>query len=425
MMTIDQLSILFVDDEPDILSALRRFLKKEPYRTVFVHSAKEALETLKTEDIHIMITDLRMPDMTGLELIRQAKELYPKTLRLILSATRDVEQTIASINTGEVFRFISKPLEPVLFKKIILDAAQYYLLKSQQKELIVELSNSNSYLESTLKELKELSTEKERLEKDALASHLLIETQLLQSDVPQQIRGAEITTLCLPSGQLDGDFYDFVTYDSSRFDLILGDVMGKGVQSILIGAGIKTLILKTLVQYNSAGASQANSSNHTVTDKTLLEATLDRIHDLIIQKLLDLNVFVMLCYAKFDLKNSTLTFCDCGHSKTIHYCAHSGNYSFLEGKSMPLGFIEQANYQATTVPLSPGDQLIFYCNGITQAENYAGNNYGPQRLAEFVCHNQHVPNSLFLERLKQDVMKFTGCTTLKDIFSCISVRIQN
>lgn len=425
MMASDQISILFVDDEPDILHSLRRFLRKEPYRTIFAHSAIEALNILEKEDIHILITDLRMPDMNGLELINLAKQKYPKVLRLILSATRDVEQTIASINTGEVFRFISKPLEPVLFKQIIMDAVDYYLLKSQQKEIMEELSISNTYLASTLKALEKVSTEKEIMEKDALASQLLIERQLLQAGVPEQLEGAQVSALCVPSGQLDGDFYDFVTYDNTRFDLILGDVMGKGVQSILLGAGIKNLILKTLAQHSSSFSPVNATSNQDITDKELLEKTLGQIHDLTIQKLLDLNAFVTLCYARFDLTTSQLTYCDCGHSKTIHYSANTGKYTFLEGTSMPLGLLENADYQAITVPLLPGDLLLFYCNGITQAEDAEGDDFGQERLADFICKNQHLPHNILLETLRRHVIAFSGTDSPQDIFSCIAVRIEN
>jgi len=136
MLTIENLAILFVDDEPDILSSLGRFLRKEPYQILFAEGGKNALSVMKSNAIHIVVSDLRMPEMNGMELIQKVKTLYPDVIRVILSATRDVEQTIESINSGEVYRFIPKPLDPESFKRIMLDAIDYYRIKTERQEFL-------------------------------------------------------------------------------------------------------------------------------------------------------------------------------------------------------------------------------------------------------------------------------------------------
>jgi DNA-binding NtrC family response regulator len=130
MKTISDIIILFVDDEPDVLSALGRFLRKEPYRVVFAESGAKALEILASLPVAIIVSDLRMPEMDGLTLLNEAKARYPETERLILSATSDMDKIIAAIDSGDVFRFIQKPLEPEPFKQIIRDAVDIYLLKA-------------------------------------------------------------------------------------------------------------------------------------------------------------------------------------------------------------------------------------------------------------------------------------------------------
>ena len=129
MESISDIVFLFVDDEPDVLSSLRRFLHREPYRMMFAESGLKALEIMALQPVAIIVSDLRMPEMDGLTLLKEVKARFPETERLILSATSDMDQIIDAIDSGDVFRFIQKPLEPVSFKEIIREAVDIYLLK--------------------------------------------------------------------------------------------------------------------------------------------------------------------------------------------------------------------------------------------------------------------------------------------------------
>ncbi len=158
------LTILFVDDEPDILSSLNRFLRKEPFKKLFAENGRKALEILDSVAVDIIISDLRMPEMNGLELINEVKQKSPETVRMILSGSQDIDQIIESINTGEVFRFIPKPVEPGAFKKILNDAIDYYCLKNEREELFNELSIKNQELTKANDSLKIITGELERSE---------------------------------------------------------------------------------------------------------------------------------------------------------------------------------------------------------------------------------------------------------------------
>lgn len=101
-------AILFVDDEERILRSLRMLFGQQ-YRVLVTTSGLEALEILKSERIHVLVSDQRMPIMPGVELLRRAREVSPDTLRLLLTGYSDMEAVTGSINEGEVFRFIHKP----------------------------------------------------------------------------------------------------------------------------------------------------------------------------------------------------------------------------------------------------------------------------------------------------------------------------
>ncbi len=423
MKTIEELTILFVDDEPSVLTSLRRFLRKEQYHTFFAPGGKEALEIMASKEINILVTDLRMPEMGGLELINAVKSYYPDTIRVILSATRDIEQTIESINTGEVFRFISKPLDPEPFKQIIMDAAEYYLMKTEREELLEELSTSNINLENALQEIKEVNYEKEKLSEEARSFEQRIEQQLLRSDIPEGIQGATLAASSIPSGHLDGDFFDFIDFGKKQFDLVIADVMGKGVQSALVGAGIKAIILKALAQHDCSLGPRMNCPSNPA-DITAIENVFSLIHTMSIKKLLQLNMFVTLCYARFNLEKSEMAFIDCGHTKTIHYRAYEKRYSFLEGKNLPLGIEEQATYFPQVVPLQKDDIFLFYSDGVTEAENSKGECFGSGRLADLVVGNNQLHPKKIIDKVTKEASGFTGKSTFDDDFTCIAVRIQ-
>lgn len=102
-------TVLFVDDEVQVLSSLRRELLDSEYRCIFVSSAAEALDVLDSQIIDVIVTDMKMPKMNGLELLKIVKERFPLVVRVILSGYTHLPQVMAAINKGNIFKFIPKP----------------------------------------------------------------------------------------------------------------------------------------------------------------------------------------------------------------------------------------------------------------------------------------------------------------------------
>ncbi len=130
---MEKRTVLFVDDEENVLSALRRGLLDEPYNTLFAHSGREALEILARSPVHVIVTDMRMPEMSGLDLLRTVKREYPHIVRMVLSGYTQVTTLLTAINQGEVFRFVTKPwrLEDE-FKPAVREAVKYYDCQNQR-----------------------------------------------------------------------------------------------------------------------------------------------------------------------------------------------------------------------------------------------------------------------------------------------------
>ena len=130
-------TILFVDDEERILASLKRGLMDEPYNLLFADSGKKALEILEHNEVHVIITDLHMPDMSGVNLLEDVIEKYPYIIRLVLSGHTDMKTVLETINRGVIFRFIPKPWGCDDELKItIRQAIEYYDLHSDREMLM-------------------------------------------------------------------------------------------------------------------------------------------------------------------------------------------------------------------------------------------------------------------------------------------------
>jgi len=130
---MEKRTVLFVDDEEKVLTSLKRGLLDEPYKTLFANSGKEALEILLRNQVHVIVTDMRMPEMSGLELLKAAKKEYPNVIRMVLSGYTQISTLLTAINQGEIFRFITKPwkLEEE-FKPAVREAVEYYDFQNQR-----------------------------------------------------------------------------------------------------------------------------------------------------------------------------------------------------------------------------------------------------------------------------------------------------
>lgn len=127
--------VLFVDDEKQMLRSIERIVLRESYGTRFVSSGTEALATLQREHIDVIVADMKMPLMDGVTLLRQVKKDYPHVVRVVLSGFAQISQVLAAVNKGELFRFLTKPVdEPDEFKEVIRNALESAVVQRRAEE---------------------------------------------------------------------------------------------------------------------------------------------------------------------------------------------------------------------------------------------------------------------------------------------------
>lgn len=127
---MNEFTILFIDDESNNLVSFRATFRRE-YKVLTAGSAREGMTVLRDHEVHLIITDQRMPEMTGVEFLEKVIPLYPETIRMIITGFSDIEAVIDAINKGHVFRYINKPWDEREMRMTIENARQLYGLKKE------------------------------------------------------------------------------------------------------------------------------------------------------------------------------------------------------------------------------------------------------------------------------------------------------
>jgi response regulator RpfG family c-di-GMP phosphodiesterase len=140
-------TLLCVDDEPNILSALRRSLRTEHWRVLTANSGTEALETLAHENVDLVISDMRMPEMDGAQLLEQVSQRWPASIRILLTGHADMNATVAAINRGRIFRYLNKPWDDEELRATVRQGLDLLALEREKQRLEVLTQQQNAQLQ--------------------------------------------------------------------------------------------------------------------------------------------------------------------------------------------------------------------------------------------------------------------------------------
>ncbi len=202
--------ILIIDDERDNLEALKRMLRGQ-YDVSTTESPFNALRLIQSKLFHVIVSDQRMPEMTGVEFLEKAKKLSPLSTRILLTGYTDIESVIESINRGQIYRYVSKPWEPDELRMTLRQANEAFILKKA-------LQDKNESLEKALGELTLLDKAKARFL--SLVSHEL--------NTPLTVLNSFIELLSEQKKELPADVGKAITLiqgASDRFYEIVKDVV--------------------------------------------------------------------------------------------------------------------------------------------------------------------------------------------------------
>lgn len=216
-------------------------------------------------------------------------------------------------------------------------------------------------------------------ERDLTAARL-IQDALLRGH-PPEMPGMQLAGTSLPAAALGGDYFDFIATSDGRMRVFIGDVMGKGV-----GAAMLMVMARTAARMASEHAEGPG-------------ALLAEINRILYQDLRRLASFVTVLCAEYDPARHTLTCANAGHPYPLVHRAASGQVDVLRARGTMIGALPERTYDQVTIPLTGGDTVLFYTDGLAEVTNPAGEPIRTGGLAEFLRHHGGLPPLTLQERL--------------------------
>ena len=387
-MTTPRPKILAIDDTPINLQLLMAALKLDfdlQITTSGAFGLEFAAETLPD----LILLDVMMPEMDGFEVCRRFKAdaRFRDIPIIFLTALGDVQAESTGLSLGAA-DYIAKPVN--------VDTAQQRIRNLLEREAL------RKEIQTQFNELKQATDLLQASRQRELEFGNAIQHTLLQGVIPKGIEGASVSSFSEPSQVVDGDFSDIRRLHTNSFDVLVGDVMGKGVGAALIGAGVRSAYHQVLADL------QVVKSFGTVLPTP--EQIVNELHRVLTPRLAELSSFVTLALYRFDLEAGTLTCVNAGHTPGLLLSAKQGQVMTIMGENLPIGVLPDEVYVEVCVPIGPGDSLLVYSDGITEACNAGGEQYGQERLiAAFEAGRAAalVPFAL-LDSLQQTLRGFTG-----------------
>jgi YesN/AraC family two-component response regulator len=188
-MSENQHTILCVDDEHNILQSLRRLLRKDGYNLLLASSGEEAFKLLEENEVHLIISDQRMPQMSGTEFLASVKEKYPDVLRVILTGYTDVDSITESINKGHIYKFFLKPWNDNNLKLEIRQALEQYDLVKANRHLDETVIRQNRELQQINENLEDIV--RERTQEIVFKNHALELSHAILENLPVAVLGVD------------------------------------------------------------------------------------------------------------------------------------------------------------------------------------------------------------------------------------------
>ena len=373
--------ILVVDDEPDleplILQRMRRNIRAGRYAFVFAHNGVEALEVLRSDgDIDMVVSDINMPQMDGLTLLEQIPKVDPNIRSVIVSAYGDMRNIRTAMNRG-AFDFVTKPLD------------------FEDLQITIERTLTH------MAEWKEALQSRDKLV--ALQNELDVASKIQQGILPTSFpegEGFEVYGNMAPARNVGGDFFDVILLENGRLGLAVADVSDKGVPAALFMMSSRTLLKGAAIGRGVPGEA------------------LSEVNDLLTEDN-ETFMFVTVLYTVYDPDSGLLTYANGGHNNPLLVHADGTSEELRHTGGIALGVMPGLEYKEASVTLGEGETLVLYTDGVSEAMNSEGEEFGMDRFREIFVQKPPTSARDTNEAILQAVTDFAGETAQSDDVTCL------
>lgn len=402
--------ILVVDDDPLVLKAFQILLEQEGYIVMAVLDGFSAIEALQQNNIAVIICDLALPQLSGVEVLQCAGHSAPNAVRIGLTGHTDLKIIIDSINLGHVAYFIMKPWENGVVRRLIATAIEKFRLVKENQRLQHVIADQHKEL-----------TKHHKILCEELELGGKIHEKLLIGKIPIVNEHFEIAVKTIPSKAIDGDFFDFFSPIASHCDFVIGDVMGKGMPAALVGVAVKSELRHFAHPFIHGKYCEQTGlwSDDLLLPKDIIKYT----HNILNSSLMQLEYFVSLFYARFDFQRKSVTYVDCGSTKPMHYSLEKGSLELLKGSNLPIGSVAVASYEEKTAFWDYGDLFVFYSDGITESKSPSNELFGLDRLLKIIVSNLDSDIHTILDEIKKNLVNFSQREYFNDDITLLIIKM--
>jgi sigma-B regulation protein RsbU (phosphoserine phosphatase) len=230
------------------------------------------------------------------------------------------------------------------------------------------------------------------VEKGRMERQLQMARELQASLLPQQtpeVPGWEFAALWQPAREVAGDYYDFIALDNDRLGLVVADVSDKGMAAALFMASTRSVVRGSVGRAASPSDAIAHANRLLCADATS-------------------GVFVTLFYALLDPLAGEITYVNAGHNPPLLHRSDQGHFTELTRTGMALGVVEDSPFEERTLHLNPGDFMLLYTDGVTDATNAHEQSFGTERLQRVVLEHCRATGPGIVSALEQSIQDFVG-----------------
>lgn len=341
--------ILIVDDTPANLRLLSQMLSEHGHTVRAAASGPRALESVEAVVPDLILLDIRMPGMDGYEVCHRLKaDDRTRDIPVIfISALDEAQDKVAAFDAGGV-DYITKPFH---LQEVVARVRTHLSLRYLQKQL--------------------QEVDRKLRQEMALAGE--IQASFLPDSFPA-IPGWHVSAALWSARETSGDFYDIIALADDWLGLLVADVVDKGAGAALYMALSRTIIRTYALEHPRRPATALGEANRRILSDTRASQ------------------FVTVFYAALDPATGSMRYCNAGHNPPLLFSAEDPSCEQkLSRTGLPLGIFDDVSWEQGTVQLAPGDVVVLYSDGLTDAINVQDEAFGEERLLETIRANRGQP----------------------------------
>ncbi len=379
--------ILVVDDEPDleplVLQRMRRQVRNGKYEFQFAANGLEALEKLRADDsIDLVLSDINMPQMDGLTLLSQLGSLNQDLRAVIISAYGDMGNIRTAMNRG-AFDFVTKPVD--------FDDLQITIERTVEH----------------LRQWREATASRDKLV--TLQNELDIAANVQQSILPDDFPAThsyDINANMVPARNIGGDFYDYVSAAGDKMFATVADVSDKGIPAALFMMSSRTALKGAAIGTGSPREALIEANQVLQADNPTL-------------------MFVTVVTAVYEPRTGEVVYASAGHDPPVVVHTDGSAEQMPATGGMALGIAPEtifaSNLTENSITLAPGETLILYTDGVSEAMNVEQEEFGTQRLLQIFAGNPPQSAEQAMNAIFKAVADFAGDAPASDDITCLAL----